>query len=88
MYLMVNALFYACNVCYVCYVCHSCCTCFIYCVCYGCYVCSVWYVCQVEPPDRKGRAAILNVHIEKQQLPLADDVDVRQLATATSGFTG
>lgn len=42
----------------------------------------------VEPPDRKGRVAVLNVHLEKQQMPLAEDVDVKQIATATSGFTG
>uniref|UniRef100_A0A0C9RN12 TSA: Wollemia nobilis Ref_Wollemi_Transcript_9742_3452 transcribed RNA sequence n=1 Tax=Wollemia nobilis TaxID=56998 RepID=A0A0C9RN12_9CONI len=42
----------------------------------------------VEPPDRHGREAILKVHISKKQLPLAADVNLTAIATATTGFTG
>ena len=37
-------------------------------------------------PDIKGREAILKVH--SKQKPLAEDVDLGQVARATSGFTG
>jgi cell division protease FtsH len=40
----------------------------------------------VNAPDRKGRAAILRVHTRK--VPLADDVDLDQLAASTPGMTG
>ncbi|CAI5467915.1 unnamed protein product [Closterium sp. Yama58-4] len=42
----------------------------------------------VEPPDRKGREAILTVHVEQKELPLSSDVDIQEIAVATSGFTG
>ncbi len=40
----------------------------------------------VSPPDRDGRAAILEVHL--RGVPLADDVMVDQLAQATPGMVG
>ncbi|MGV0715322.1 ATP-dependent zinc metalloprotease FtsH [Mycolicibacterium sp. XJ662] len=40
----------------------------------------------VNPPDRKGRVAILGVHT--RSVPLADDVDLDRLAAATPGMTG
>eukprot|EP01018_Ginkgo_biloba_P028543 Gb_07582 [translate_table: standard] len=45
-------------------------------------------IVMVEPPDRHGREAILQVHITKKELPLAADVDLNVIATATTGFTG
>lgn len=40
----------------------------------------------VSPPDVAGREEILNVHAKNK--PLADDVDLRQVAQTTAGFTG
>jgi cell division protease FtsH len=40
----------------------------------------------VNPPDRDGRAAILRVHL--RGVPLADDVDVDQIAASTPGMVG
>jgi cell division protease FtsH len=40
----------------------------------------------VHPPDHKGRVEILKVHT--RQVPLASDVDLEQLASATPGMTG
>jgi len=40
----------------------------------------------VHPPDQKGRAAVLKVHTGR--LPLAADVDLERLASATPGMTG
>jgi len=40
----------------------------------------------VNPPDHKGRAAILRVHTRK--VPLASDVDLDGLAASTPGMTG
>jgi cell division protease FtsH len=40
----------------------------------------------VHAPDQKGRAEILKVHT--RQVPLASDVDLAQLASATPGMTG
>jgi cell division protease FtsH len=40
----------------------------------------------VHPPDQKGRVAILKVHSRK--VPLADDVELERLASATPGMTG
>ncbi|GAT12319.1 protein FtsH [Mycolicibacterium novocastrense] len=40
----------------------------------------------VNPPDRKGRVAILRVHT--RSVPLADDVDLDKVAAATPGMTG
>lgn len=42
----------------------------------------------MEAPDRTGREAILKVHIAKKELPLAEDVDIGDIATMTTGFTG
>jgi cell division protease FtsH len=40
----------------------------------------------VHPPDQRGRAAILRVHTRK--VPLAQDVDLEQIAASTPGMTG
>ncbi len=40
----------------------------------------------VHPPDQKGRVAVLKVHTRR--LPLAADVDLERLASATPGMTG
>ena len=40
----------------------------------------------VEAPDLKGREAILNVHAQGK--PLTEQVDLRQIAKRTPGFTG
>jgi cell division protease FtsH len=40
----------------------------------------------VQPPDRAGREAILKVHT--RSVPLADDVDLGALASATPGMVG
>lgn len=40
----------------------------------------------VDRPDKKGRAAILKVHVKK--VVLAPDVDLDQVAALTPGFTG
>jgi cell division protease FtsH len=40
----------------------------------------------IHPPDHKGRVAILEVHTRK--VPLAPDVDLARLASATPGMTG
>jgi cell division protease FtsH len=40
----------------------------------------------IHPPDHKGRVAILEVHTRK--VPLASDVDLERLASATPGMTG
>jgi cell division protease FtsH len=40
----------------------------------------------VDRPDRKGRIAILNVHLKK--VKLADDVDPEKIAALTPGFSG
>jgi transitional endoplasmic reticulum ATPase len=40
----------------------------------------------VEPPDTAGRLEILTVHTSR--MPLADDVDLGQLAARTEGFVG
>jgi cell division protease FtsH len=40
----------------------------------------------IHPPDQKGRVAILKVHTRK--VPLAPDVDLERLASATPGMTG
>jgi cell division protease FtsH len=40
----------------------------------------------VPPPDRNGREAILKVHTRR--VPLAPDVDLRAVASATPGLTG
>jgi cell division protease FtsH len=40
----------------------------------------------VNPPDRDGRAEILRVHL--RGVPVADDVDVDQLAASTPGMVG
>lgn len=45
-------------------------------------------VVTVEAPDRLGREAILKVHATKKELPLGDDVDLGDIASMTTGFTG
>ncbi|MEY2532486.1 MAG: cell division protease FtsH [bacterium] len=40
----------------------------------------------VQPPDRPGRVQILKIHT--RSVPLADDVDLEQLAASTPGMTG
>jgi cell division protease FtsH len=40
----------------------------------------------IHPPDQKGRVEILKVHT--RQVPLAPDVDLERLASATPGMTG
>ena len=40
----------------------------------------------VQPPDRQGRLKILQVHT--RSIPLADDVDLGQLASSTPGMVG
>ncbi|XP_010541444.1 PREDICTED: ATP-dependent zinc metalloprotease FTSH 7, chloroplastic-like [Tarenaya hassleriana] len=42
----------------------------------------------VETPDRTGREAILKVHVSKKELPLGDDVNLGDIASTTTGFTG
>ncbi|MFD4599733.1 ATP-dependent zinc metalloprotease FtsH [Streptomyces sp. NPDC058464] len=43
-------------------------------------------VVQVSPPDRTGREAILQIHT--RQIPLAEGVDLAQVARTTPGMTG
>ncbi|MGW0536147.1 ATP-dependent zinc metalloprotease FtsH [Streptomyces sp. NPDC003032] len=43
-------------------------------------------VVNVSPPDRGGREAILRIHT--RAIPLADDVDLAQVARTTPGMTG
>ncbi|KAL7082058.1 hypothetical protein ACP275_14G076600 [Erythranthe tilingii] len=45
-------------------------------------------VVMVEAPDRIGREAILNVHASKKELPLGKDVNLSDIASMTTGFTG
>ncbi|KAL0304930.1 UNVERIFIED_CONTAM: ATP-dependent zinc metalloprotease FTSH 7, chloroplastic, partial [Sesamum calycinum] len=45
-------------------------------------------VVMVEAPDRSGREAILEVHASKKELPLGKDVDLGDIASMTTGFTG
>ncbi|KAF2291624.1 hypothetical protein GH714_027703 [Hevea brasiliensis] len=45
-------------------------------------------VVMVETPDRNGREAILKVHASKKELPLGEDVDLSDIASMTTGFTG
>ncbi|MEB2836387.1 MAG: CDC48 family AAA ATPase [Desulfurococcales archaeon] len=40
----------------------------------------------VPPPDRRGRLEILRIHT--RNMPLADDVDLEDIAAATEGYTG
>lgn len=42
----------------------------------------------METPDRLGREAILNVHVSKKELPLGEDVNLGEIASMTTGFTG
>ncbi|MEV1083696.1 ATP-dependent zinc metalloprotease FtsH [Streptomyces sp. NPDC050211] len=43
-------------------------------------------VVMVSPPDRGGRKAILEIHT--REMPLAEDVDLAQVARTTPGMTG
>lgn len=45
-------------------------------------------VVMVETPDRLGREAILKVHVNKKELPLGEDVNLMNIASMTTGFTG
>ncbi|CAL0307755.1 unnamed protein product [Lupinus luteus] len=45
-------------------------------------------VVMVETPDRIGRESILKVHVSKKELPLAKDVELANIASMTTGFTG
>ncbi|KAJ8749691.1 hypothetical protein K2173_012242 [Erythroxylum novogranatense] len=45
-------------------------------------------VVMVETPDKKGREAILEVHVSKKELPLGEDVNLKDIASMTTGFTG
>ncbi|XXG75388.1 hypothetical protein AAC387_Pa07g3905 [Persea americana] len=45
-------------------------------------------VVMVETPDRLGRDSILKVHVSKKELPLGEDVDLSEIASMTTGFTG
>ncbi|ESR38263.1 hypothetical protein CICLE_v10027831mg [Citrus x clementina] len=45
-------------------------------------------VVMVETPDKIGREAILKVHVSKKELPLAKDIDLGDIASMTTGFTG
>ncbi|KAK9159006.1 hypothetical protein Scep_005580 [Stephania cephalantha] len=45
-------------------------------------------VVMVETPDRVGRESILKVHVSKKELPLSEDVDLGDIASMTTGFTG
>lgn len=42
----------------------------------------------VPNPDISGRAAILDIHIRNQKIPLATDVDISAIARGTPGFSG
>jgi transitional endoplasmic reticulum ATPase len=41
---------------------------------------------EIRPPDEKGRLEILQVHT--RNMPLAEDVDLREIAKMTKGYTG
>ncbi|XP_057953221.1 ATP-dependent zinc metalloprotease FTSH 9, chloroplastic-like isoform X1 [Malania oleifera] len=45
-------------------------------------------VVMVETPDRTGREAVLKVHVSKKELPLGEDVNLGDIASMTTGFTG
>ncbi|XP_072988692.1 ATP-dependent zinc metalloprotease FTSH 7, chloroplastic-like [Typha latifolia] len=45
-------------------------------------------VVMVETPDRLGRESILKVHANRKELPLGKDVDLSEIASMTTGFTG
>ncbi|KAJ6670702.1 ATP-DEPENDENT ZINC METALLOPROTEASE FTSH 7 CHLOROPLASTIC [Salix viminalis] len=45
-------------------------------------------VVMVETPDRNGREAILKVHVSRKELPLGNDVNLSDIASMTTGFTG
>lgn len=42
----------------------------------------------MEAPDKTGREAILKVHVTKKELPLAKDIELGEIASMTTGFTG
>lgn len=49
---------------------------------------SICLLSQVETPDRLGRESILKVHVNKKELPLGEDVELSEIASMTTGFTG
>ena len=42
----------------------------------------------VPNPDIRGREAILDIHLSNQEVPIADDVEVKVMARSTPGFSG
>lgn len=42
----------------------------------------------METPDRNGRESILKVHVSKKELPLGENVNLGDIASMTTGFTG
>ncbi len=42
----------------------------------------------VDAPDVQGRKEILDVHLKKRKIPLADDISVETIAKGTPGLTG
>ncbi len=42
----------------------------------------------IDRPDMRGREGILKVHIRKQNIPIADDVDLEVIAKTTPGLSG
>lgn len=42
----------------------------------------------VDTPDAKGREEILQVHLRKRKVPIADDVDTKTIAKGTPGMSG
>lgn len=45
-------------------------------------------IVMVETPDRFGRESILKVHVSKKELPLGEDVNLAEISSMTTGFTG
>nr|DAD28422.1 TPA_asm: hypothetical protein HUJ06_029890 [Nelumbo nucifera] len=45
-------------------------------------------VVMVETPDKLGREAIMKVHVSNKELPLGEDVDLSDIASMTTCFTG
>lgn len=45
-------------------------------------------IVMVESPDKNGREKILQVHVRKNKVPVAENVELKKVAAATSGFTG
>jgi len=41
---------------------------------------------EIKVPDKKGRSDILNIHT--RNMPLADDVDLKRIASVSHGYVG